>query len=381
MDVMKEKWRNENSIYYTFSIKVVKRIFLSVYLNLLDFLLFNAGKYTAMSLLFIAVVILSAMLCADSQLTEKPNVVVAQDGSGDFQTIAEAILAAPNRSVERYYIRIRQGTYREYIQVNKTKTNIVLIGEGMDSTIITGNKSFGGGIQTYKTATVGVLGNGFTAQDITFRNDAGPENHQAVAIRVEADFASFYRCRFEGYQDTLYTKKNRQFYRDCEVYGTIDFICGDAAALFQNCLIEVRVPLPRQYNTITAQKREFDEPIETGIVLQNCTIKATQDLEKMENVMTYLGRPWGNFSKTVVMESHIDHLINPKGWIEFTNKSLVHPFYLEYKNRGPGAVTDGRVKWASVTSDPNVVSNFTVRHFINGDKWIPPNIPHYLDFS
>ncbi|XP_060178241.1 pectinesterase/pectinesterase inhibitor PPE8B-like [Lycium barbarum] len=323
----------------------------------------NGWKYTAMSLLFIAVVILSAMLCAESQLTEKPNVVVAQDGSGDFRTIAEAILTAPNRSVERHYIKIRQGIYREYIQVNKKKTNIVLIGEGMDTTIITG-----------------VLGNGFTAQDITFRNEAGPENHQAVAIRVEANFASFYRCRFEGYQDTLYTKKYHQFYRDCEVYGTIDFICGDAVTLFQNCLIEVRVPLPRQYNTIIAQQRESeDDP--TGIVLQNCTIKATQGLEKMNNVTTYFGRPWGKLSRTVVMESYVDHLINPRGWIEFTNKTFVRPFYLEYKNRGPGAVTKERVKWASVTSDSNIASNFTVRNFMKGDKWIPANIPHYLDLS
>lgn len=206
-----------------------------------------------------------------------------------------------------------------------------------------------------------------------------------MALRVEADLASFYRCRFDGYQDTLYTKRDKQFYRDCEIYGTIDFICGDAIALFQNCLIEARIPLARQYNTITAQKRDFKE-VATGVVLQNCTIMATRDLEKMNNVTIYLGRPWGIFSRTVVMESYIDHFINPRGWIEWiesANKSIVRrrPYYLEYKNRGPGAITQGRVTWASVTRDPNIASNFTVRHFINGDKWIPANIPHYLDFS
>ncbi|WMV51435.1 hypothetical protein MTR67_044820 [Solanum verrucosum] len=153
-----------------------------------------------------------------------------------------------------------------------------MIGEGMDTTIITGNRSFVDGNKTYDTTTVGVLGDGFTAQDLTFRNNAGPIKHQAMALRVEADLVSFYKCRFDGYQDTLYVKKKRQFYRDCEIYGTIDFICGDATALFQNCVIEARTPMPRQYNTITAHKRDF-EPFESGIVLQNCTIKATSNLE------------------------------------------------------------------------------------------------------
>ncbi|MCD7472791.1 hypothetical protein HAX54_014154 [Datura stramonium] len=154
----------------------------------------------------------------------------------------------------------------------------------MDSTIITGNRSFIDGNKTYDSATVRVFGIGFTAQDITFRNDAGPIKHQAVALMVKADFASFYRCRFDG---------------------------------------------------------------------------------------------------TVIMESYIGNLINPKGWIEWTTdkSDIRHPYYLEYKNRGPGAITEGRVTWAFVTTNPNIASNFTARHFINGDKWIPATIPHYLDFS
>ncbi|WMV08330.1 hypothetical protein MTR67_001715 [Solanum verrucosum] len=107
----------------------------------------------------------------------------------------------------------------------------------------------------------------------------------------------------------------RQFYHDSEIYGTVDFICGDATAVFQNCLIEARTPMARQYNTITAQHREL-ESLATGIVLQNCTIKATRDLKKLNNVTTFLGRPWGIFSRTVIMESYIDNLIDPKGWVE-----------------------------------------------------------------
>ncbi|OIT05174.1 PREDICTED: pectinesterase/pectinesterase inhibitor PPE8B-like [Nicotiana attenuata] len=329
---------------------------------------------------FITIIaILPLLLCGEGQQVQTPHAIVAKDGSGNYTTITDAIILAPNNSVNKYYIIIKQGTYYEYIQIDKWKTNIVLIGEGMENTIISGNKSYGGdGIKTSLTATVGVNGKGFMAQDITFRNNAGRENQQAVALRAEASQLTFYRCRFDGFQDTLYTKKGLQFYRDCEIFGTIDFICGDATVVFQNCLIEARLPLPKQYNTITAQQRKFVNDT-TGIVLQNCTLKATQELEKMGNVTAYLGRPWGNFSRTVVIQSYIDHFINPKGWIEFINGSLVQPFYLEYENRGPGAITEGRVKWASVTRDPDVASNFTVRHFIGGDKWIPADVPHYLD--
>ncbi|KAK4724770.1 hypothetical protein R3W88_027549 [Solanum pinnatisectum] len=287
-------------------------------------------------------------------------------------------------NVVPFFIKIKKGTYQEYIKVDKKKTNIFLIGEGMDTTIITGNRSFVDGNQTYDTAIVGVLGNGFIAQNLTFRNNAGSIKHQAVALRVEVDSVSFYKCRFDGYQDTLYAKRQRQFYRDCEIYGMIDFICGDATSVFQNCLIEARTPMVRQYNTITAQKRDF-EALKSGTVLQNYTIKATLDLEKSDNVTTYLGRPWGIFSRTVIMESYIGNLIDPRGWVEWiesTNKSVSRrPYYLEYKNRGPGAVTKGHVTWTSVTSDLDIASKFTVRNFINGDQWIPLNIPHYLDLS
>ncbi|KAK4374028.1 hypothetical protein RND71_004705 [Anisodus tanguticus] len=321
-------------------------------------------------------IVLAAWLITILSDTRESRAIVAQDGSGDFTTIMGAISAASNNGVQPYYIQIKKGIYYEYIQIEKPKTNIVLLGEGMDNTIISGNKSFVGGIKTYYTATVGVNGKGFTALDITFRNEAGPVKQQAVSLRAEADYISFYRCRFEGYQDTLYTKSGKQFFRECQVFGTIDFICGDASAVFQNCIIEVRAPLPGQYNTITAQKREKEDD-STGIVLQNCTIKATSELGK--NVTTYLGRPWGNFSRTVVMQSGIDLLINPKGWIEFIPMLQIHPFYLEYLNRGVGANTIGRVKWANATSDPRVASKFTVRNFIKGDAWIPSIIPYYLD--
>uniref|UniRef100_M1DRW2 Pectinesterase n=1 Tax=Solanum tuberosum TaxID=4113 RepID=M1DRW2_SOLTU len=216
--------------------------------------------------LFVAATI---VVCVQSQLiTETPyNAVVSKDEIGNFNTIAGPILAAPDHSVKPFFIKIKKGTYQEYIRVDKKKTNIVLIGDGMDITIITGNRSFIDENKTYDTATV------------------------------------------------------------------------------------ARVPLDTQYNTITAQHKE-DEDSTSGIVLQNCTIKVAQDLS---SVATYFGRPWGKFSRTVIMESYIDKLVDPRGWIEWiesANKSIAprRPYYLEFKNRGPDVVTKGRVTWASVTT-------------------------------
>ncbi|OIT34611.1 putative pectinesterasepectinesterase inhibitor 22, partial [Nicotiana attenuata] len=162
------------------------------------------------------------------QITQPPyNAIVALDGSGDYTTIMALYLADSKASALHRLYFSKIGIYNEYVQIESWKTNIVFIGEGMDKTIISGDKSYGAGIGTMYTATVGVNGQGFVAQGITFRNIAGPKMLQAVALRAEADFLTFYQCRFEGYQDTLYAKYGRQFYRDCDILGTIDFICGD----------------------------------------------------------------------------------------------------------------------------------------------------------
>lgn len=179
-----------------------------------------------------------------------------------------------------------------------------------------------------------------------FRNTAGPEKHQAVAARVQADRAIFLNCRFEGYQDTLYAQTHRQFYRSCVIAGTVDFIFGDAAAVLQNCMIVVRKPLDNQQNIVTAQGR-VDKRETTGIVLQNCRIVPDKKLIPAKSqIRSYLGRPWKEYSRTIIMESSIEDIIHPDGWLpwegEFALKTLS---YAEYNNKGPGAKVNARVKW------------------------------------
>lgn len=205
-----------------------------------------------------------------------------------------------------------------------------------------------------------------------FRNTAGPEKHQAVAARIQSDRAIFVNCRFEGYQDTLYAQAHRQFYRSCVIAGTVDFIFGDAASIFQNCLIVVRKPLDNQQNIVTAQGRTERQQT-TGIVLHNCHIQAERKLELVKNtIRSYLGRPWKQFSRTIVMESTIEDFIHPDGWLPWQGDFALNTlYYAEYSNKGPGASIDKRVKWPGYKSviTKEEARQYTVQNFLQGD-WV-----------
>lgn len=204
-------------------------------------------------------------------------------------------------------------------------------------------------------------------------------------MRNTADFSSFNDCSIEGYQDTLYAHSMRQFYRDCDIYGTVDFIFGNAAAVFQNCNIYARVPLPGQGITITAQSRS-DPNQNTGFSLQGCQFKAAPDLAATGNVIpTFLGRPWRPYSRVVVMQSFLDSLISPTGWSIWPGTyslSTSTLYYAEFGNWGPGSWSDKRVTWPGYhLIGSNEASNFTVSAFITGDNWLgQTGIPYNSGF-
>ncbi|KAE8716642.1 putative pectinesterase/pectinesterase inhibitor 6 [Hibiscus syriacus] len=300
----------------------------------------------------------------------KADIVVAQDGSGNFKTITEAVAAAGGG--KRTVIYVKSGVYKESVDIKKSAKNIMLIGDGIDSTIVTGSKN-AQTTTTFRSATVGVSGDGFVARDITFENTAGPQNHQAVALRSGSDFSVFYRCSFKGYQDTLYVYSQRQFYRDCDIYGTVDFIFGDAVAVFQNCNIYIRQPMSGQKNTVTAQGRT-DPNENTGIIIHNSRVTAAADMKAVQgSFKSYLGRPWQKYSRTVFMKSTLDGLIDKEGWLPWSGSfALSTLYYAEYMNTGAGASTGGRVKWDGYhVIGAAEAGKFTVGNFLAGSSWIP----------
>jgi pectinesterase len=316
----------------------------------------------------------------------KPKVTVAADGSGDFKTIAEALAKIPAKGTEMYVVYIKAGTYREYVSVGRPLTNVAFIGDGADKTIITGSKNFKMNLTTKDTATMEAIGNGFFMKGVRVENTAGADNHQAVALRVQSDQAVFYQCYFDGYQDTLYTHAQRQFFRDCTVTGTIDFIFGNSQVVLQSCLILPRKPMANQANIITAQGRREKRSV-GGTVLHNCTIEPHPDFKADAGgkIATYLARPWKEYSRTLFIQNDIGGFIDPKGWLEWAGTfGLDTLFYAEVDNHGAGADMSKRAKWEGIktVTYEEAQKEFTVETFIQGQQFIPkfgvPFIPGLL---
>nr|KYP50987.1 putative pectinesterase/pectinesterase inhibitor 40 [Cajanus cajan] len=316
------------------------------------------------------------------------DLVVAKDGTGNFTTIGEALAAAPNSTTTRQYrfvIYIKAGAYFENVEVIRKKTNLMWVGDGIGKTVVKASRNVVDGWTTFQSATVAVVGEGFIAKGVTFENSAGPSKHQAVALRSGADLSVFYQCSFVAYQDTLYVHSLRQFYRECDVYGTVDFIFGNAAVVFQNCNLYARKPNENQKNLFTAQGRE-DPNQNTGISIINCKVAAAADLIPVKSSFkNYLGRPWKKYSRTVYLNSYMEDLIDPAGWLEWNGTfALDTLYYGEYNNRGPGSNTSARVTWPGyrVITNSTEASQFTVQNFIQGNEWLNSTaVPFFSGFS
>ncbi|KAM3285362.1 hypothetical protein P3S67_024161 [Capsicum chacoense] len=288
-------------------------------------------------------------------------------------TVKEAIAAAPVNSNSRYVIYIKKGDYKENIVIDKNKRNIMLLGDGLKDTIITGNLNYASGTGTYDTPTLASNADGFIAQNMRIRNTAGPKGHQAVALRVTGDKSVINKCKIDAYQDTLYAHNQRQFYKDCYITGTVDFIFGNAAVVLQKCNIVARKPSSGQQNMVTAQGKT-DKNQNTGTSIQSCKITPSSDLKPViKSFKTFLGRPWKKFSTTVYMESYIDNHIDPAGWAPWDGSLYLDTLYYgEYKNNGPGSDTSKRVNWKGyhVITKASEAMKFTVSQLLGGGSWI-----------
>ena len=301
-----------------------------------------------------------------------PDAVVAQDGSGKFKTIKAAVATIPKKNNKPFVIYVKAGLYKENVEIPKGASQVILIGDGPLKTRITGDKCFAKGVKTYHTATVAVNGEDFLAKDIAFENTAGAAGHQAVALRVSADRAVFFNVNIDGYQDTLYAHNYRQYYRDCWISGTIDFIFGDSLALFQNCKFNVRMPNKNQACMVTAQGRVDPRSI-GAIVIQNGDFSAEDALLKANPpVKVYLGRPWKELSRTIIMQSNIGGFIAPEGWAPWMGTfALDTLYYGEYANRGPGSNLVKRVKWKGIKKiTPKIADSWTGGKAYKGDLWV-----------
>ena len=274
-----------------------------------------------------------------SNSSRKNTKIVAQDGSGDYTTIQAAINDAKSFPYERITIFIKNGTYKEKVKVHEWNTNITLVGESKEQTIITYDDYFnkiGLGINsTFYTYTLLVEADDFIAENLTIENSSGDVG-QAVALSVFSNRVAVINCRILGNQDTLYASgKGKQYYKNCYIEGTTDFIFGSASAFFENCQIH-----SKKDSYVTAASTPKDAAF--GYIFSNCQLTANEGVSKV-----YLGRPWRVYAQTVFINCELGTHILPVGWHNWSKPDAEKTtLYGEFNSTGLGANATQRVPWS-----------------------------------
>lgn len=319
-------------------------------------------------LLFLFTLIFCATGAEAANKYDNPDTLfVARDGTAEFRTIGEAVEVC--RAFMEYHkvIYVKRGTYKEKLVIPQWLTNIEILGEDRDNTIITyddhaniKNPATGKGIGTFRTYTVKVEGNSITFRNITIENNAARLG-QAVALHTEGDRLVFVNCRLLGHQDTVYTGMagTRLLFKDCYIEGTTDFIFGPATAWFENCDIYSKAD-----SYITAASTPQDRPY--GYVFNNCRLTAAPGITKV-----YLGRPWRDYGYTLFMNCELGSHIRPEGWHHWQKEREQTARYMEYNNSGEGAKTDSRAAWTHSLTKKEAAKITMDEVFGLNDKWTP----------
>jgi pectinesterase len=322
------------------------------------------------------------LLAALTTLASAQDVHVRVDPHGpgsaasltDYTTIQQALDHAPDAPNGRIIISIAPGIYHERIAVTRNRPRVTFLGLGHspEDVVITARenaKSAGG---TFLSATTDIEADDFQADNITFEN-AAPEptsagGGQAVAIAVRSDRAIFKHCRFLGDQDTLFADFGRQIYLDSYIRGGVDFIFGNATAVFLRDTIEEIRP-----GYITAQSRTAPDQT-TGYVIDHSRVLSFDPTSSTNGRNTfYLGRPWRLYSRVIVMNTELSASLSPEGWSIWHKGDDFPPkaYYAEFHNTGPGASTNARVNWShQLTAEE--AKQYEPTNFLAGpDHWTP----------
>ncbi len=324
------------------------------------------------TLLMIGLAASAAGYGQDVHVQVSHGVKAVVDGATEFPTIQNALDHHPFPGPGgRVYLEIEPGTYHERIIVTQNHWNVTLVGKGAkpEDVVITNSlnaKTAGG---TFFTETAEINGEGFAAVNLTIENTAG-NTGQAVAAAVRADKAIFKHVRLLGHQDTLFADYWRQYYVDSYIEGGVDFIFGDATAVFDRCELHSNGP-----GALTAQSRTRAEET-TGYVVLNSKVTSGLDHSAPgKSPVITLGRPWRAFARTVFINTELPADLNPLGFTKWAKReSETTAWYGEAGSTGPGATPEmlaQRSDWAHKLT-PAEVKKFMPKAFLAGkDKWDP----------
>lgn len=321
------------------------------------------------------------------------KIIVALDGSGQFTSIQEAINNINSSIQEKVVIYIKKGVYKEKICVEKP--HIHLMGENVNETIIfyddyaekvhEDGRTYG----TFRSYSIFIGANDFSAENITFINSAGYGKRigQALACYVDGDRIIFRNCRLKGRQDTLFTGplppqpiepgsfkgpreqhkriNGRHYYESCYIEGDIDFIFGSATAYFYQCEIFSCNRNKEVNGFVTAASTPEGQAY--GYVFESCKLTSDCQLHTV-----YLGRPWRDFAHTAFIRCELGAHIKDEGWDNWGKTHAEQTIrYEEYKNFGIGAQAKKRVSWSKQLTQEEA-SQYTIENILGGeDKWNP----------
>ncbi|KAJ0612998.1 putative pectinesterase [Helianthus annuus] len=296
------------------------------------------------------------------------TLTVDQKGCGKFTSLQKAVDAVPANSPKPTLIIVDAGQYREKVNVQKTKSNLIIQGKGFTNTFIIWHDTAAKSNGTVYSYSVGVFAPKFIAHDISFKNEAplpspGAIGGQAVAFRISGDQAAFYNCGFYGFQDTLFDDAGRHYFQNCFIEGTIDFIFGNGRSLYENCILNSVASGPGINGAIAAHQRASLQD-KTGFSFVNCKIQGQGKI--------WLGRAWGVYSTTVYIRTFMPAIVAPEGWNDWKDPSRDQKVVFgEHACSGPGADFKGRVKFAKQLSVADATPYMNTG-YIDGNTWLHP---------
>jgi pectin methylesterase-like acyl-CoA thioesterase len=310
----------------------------------------------------------------------------------DASTVAKpgkkrALVVNPGESVQKALnalpvtggdIVVKPGTYREVVTIRKP--HVHLRGEDPDpaKTVIVCNNGARTNGGTFNSSTVFVEADDVTIDHMSLVNDAGAGKGQAVALHVTGDRAVFRNLRISGAQDTLFAASRycygdygpcptaRQYFADSFIEGNIDFIFGDAKAVFQRCELH---GVPTGNVMFTAQSRHVPEQ-ESGYVFDHCKLTG----EARANGVLSLGRSWRPYATVVFLNAKIDAPVISAGWTEwlrFGVPTLPTAYYAEFNSTGPGANPEAREKHSHQLTAAEAEKWAPAAFLAGADGWNP----------
>lgn len=264
---------------------------------------------------------------------------IGKEATCDFQTIQEAIeyIEAEMNDEDPVTLTILEGIYKERVTIGRSHIRL----KGLGKVTISNNAhakqkdKYGHEIGTFATATLYLAGIDVHLENITIENTAGhgEDVGQAIALYANCDLSTFTHCQFLGYQDTLFTsclpdkqkdgtdfhvkypthEHYRQYYLNCRIEGTVDYIFGGATAYFEQCILKNKSRKNSRPGYITAANTPKGQPY--GFVFNRCEIISDTDAS-----VVYLGRPWRAYAKVRFQCCKMTDNIQANRWHDWNNR-------------------------------------------------------------